>query len=154
MHFNNYLKLSFLKHATRPTQPLVYIWYLFSQFSARRGSFSKATTCSNQLVKLSQDEAPSDEDCHRLLMEYMPEYIRKTKITQRLFIKSVIAVTCLLHLVAPLLPYPGTWNGVVLSLITYQHSTTTLEWVRSWLKMGSRSTLTHAILDPHSWAPC
>lgn len=46
----------------------------------------------NQLVKFSQDEAPSDEDCHRLLMEYMPDFIQKTKITQRLFIKSAIPI--------------------------------------------------------------
>ena len=42
----------------------------------------------NREVKFSQDEPPSNEDCHRLLTEYMPDYILKTKITQRLFIKS------------------------------------------------------------------
>ena len=41
----------------------------------------------NQRVKFSLDEAPSDEECHSLLTNYMPDFIQKTKITQRLFIK-------------------------------------------------------------------
>ena len=65
---------------------------------------SEGATNSNLLVKFSQDEAPSEKDCHQLLVEYMPDYIQKTKITQRLFIKSVIAVTCFLQLLPTPLP--------------------------------------------------
>ena len=38
------------------------------------------------LVKFSQDTISEDE-CHALLLEYMPEHICRSKITQRLFIK-------------------------------------------------------------------
>ena len=40
-----------------------------------------------QLVNFSsQPDLPEDE-CQKLLLQYMPEHVRNTKITQRLFIK-------------------------------------------------------------------
>lgn len=39
------------------------------------------------LVKFSLEPNLSDEDCHRLLQEYMPKHITPTKITQQLFIR-------------------------------------------------------------------
>ena len=69
--------------------------------------------------------------------------------------KSVLSPIIIQPLVPPPLPSLDTWSVVVLSLITYQHLTTTLEWVRSWRgKMACRFTLTHIILGPLSWAPC
>ena len=40
-----------------------------------------------QLVKFSTDPDLSEDDCHRLLQEYMPKHIASTKITQQLFIR-------------------------------------------------------------------
>ena len=40
-----------------------------------------------QLVKFSLDPELSEEECQSLLQKYMSEHIKKTKITQRLFIK-------------------------------------------------------------------
>ena len=39
------------------------------------------------LVKFSQDPFLPEEDCHRLLKEYMPKHAAAAKITQRLFIR-------------------------------------------------------------------
>ena len=42
---------------------------------------------ANKIVKFSQDENLTNEECHRLLIEFMPDHIQMTKITQKLFIK-------------------------------------------------------------------
>lgn len=42
---------------------------------------------ANKIVKFSQDENLTNEECHRLLTEFMPDHIQLTKITQKLFIK-------------------------------------------------------------------
>ena len=41
------------------------------------------------LIKFSETEDLTDEVCQELLQLYMPEHIRKNKVTQRLFIKYV-----------------------------------------------------------------
>lgn len=38
-------------------------------------------------VKFSEEKDLEDEECHELLLEFMPQHIASTKITQRLFIK-------------------------------------------------------------------
>jgi len=38
-------------------------------------------------VKFSTEPDLQEEECQQLLLHYMPEHIRHTKITQRLFIK-------------------------------------------------------------------
>ena len=38
-------------------------------------------------VKFSSEPDLQDEECQQLLQQYMPEHVRNTKITQRLFIK-------------------------------------------------------------------
>ena len=47
------------------------------------------TQPTNKIVKFSDDEDLSDDECHVLLQEYMPDHIQETKITQKLFIRSV-----------------------------------------------------------------
>lgn len=46
----------------------------------------------HQLVKFSTDSDLSEEECHRLLQEYMPKHIQATKITQQLFIRYMIGI--------------------------------------------------------------
>ena len=41
----------------------------------------------NNKVRFSDDKDLSDAECHRLLQKYMPEHIKETKITEKLFIK-------------------------------------------------------------------
>ena len=48
--------------------------------------FKKARPLS--LVKFSEDPDLPEEECHQLLEEYMPKHTQKTKITQKLFIRS------------------------------------------------------------------
>ncbi len=45
-----------------------------------------------RLVKFSQDPDLLPHQCQTLLHKYMPEHIRSTKITQRLFVKYVLVV--------------------------------------------------------------
>ena len=42
---------------------------------------------ADRLVKFSLDSNIAEEECHKLLDEFMPRHIRTRKITQRLFIK-------------------------------------------------------------------
>ncbi len=49
-----------------------------------------------KMVKFSQDPDLLPAQCQMLLHKYMPEHIRSTKITQRLFVKYVI-VACVYY---------------------------------------------------------
>ena len=40
-------------------------------------------------MKFSVEDDLSEEECQQLLNKYMPDHIKKTKITQRLFIRWV-----------------------------------------------------------------
>ena len=42
---------------------------------------------AGRLVQFSLDSNIAEEECHKLLDEFMPRHIRTRKITQRLFIK-------------------------------------------------------------------
>ena len=42
---------------------------------------------AGRLVKFSLDSNTADEECHRLLDEFMPCHIRTSKIMQQFFIK-------------------------------------------------------------------
>ena len=44
---------------------------------------------AHQPVKFSSEPNLPEEECEQLLLQYMPEHIQKTKVTQRLFIKCV-----------------------------------------------------------------
>ena len=39
------------------------------------------------IIKFSTDPSLPDAECQRLLQKYMPEHVKKTKITQKLFIQ-------------------------------------------------------------------
>jgi hypothetical protein len=39
------------------------------------------------IIKFSTDPDLSDEECHKLLQEYMPHHLADTKITQQLFVR-------------------------------------------------------------------
>ena len=41
----------------------------------------------NKKVKFSEDEDLTEEECHSLLMEFMPECMQNVKITQKLFVR-------------------------------------------------------------------
>ncbi len=62
-----------------------YIYVFLHYLTGRRGR-------QDQLVKFSEDPDLLPDQCHTLLYKYMPEHIRSTKITQRLFVKYVITV--------------------------------------------------------------
>ena len=77
---------------------MIYAWVLFivimtcmqSDFSQSIGTSD--SICSlyllpGSLVKFSTDPDVADDECHRLLNEFMPEHIKARKITQHLFIK-------------------------------------------------------------------
>ena len=44
-------------------------------------------THAKELVKFSSEPDLNEEECQQLLQQYMPDHVRSTKITQRLFIK-------------------------------------------------------------------
>ena len=42
---------------------------------------------ARQPVKFSSQPNLKEEECRKLLLQYMPDHVKSTKITQRLFIK-------------------------------------------------------------------
>ena len=42
---------------------------------------------ANKVVKFSSECDLPNEECQELLLRYMPDHVKNTKITQRLFIK-------------------------------------------------------------------
>ena len=49
--------------------------------------FGTEPDLQGQPVKFSLEPELLEEECQQLLLQYMPEHVRNTKITQRLFIK-------------------------------------------------------------------
>ena len=85
------------------------------------------TDQDGSIVKFSKDSI-TEEECHKLLVKYMPEHITKSKITQRLFIKLVHYVNMLYFYETMFsVTYVGTCRDVVVFWITYNILTSTKE---------------------------
>lgn len=59
----------------------------YKNVGSPRGIDRKYDEEKEELVKFSTDPDLEDDDCHKLLHEYMPNHITRSKIMQQLFIR-------------------------------------------------------------------
>ena len=53
----------------------------------QNGTIDEVCTEKRPIVKFSRNEDLQRSECHGLFKQYMPEWVLKSKITQKLFIK-------------------------------------------------------------------
>ena len=61
--------------------------YNFFKFVICHACIYAAGAHAGKPVKFGTEPDLQDEECHELLLQNMPEHVRRTKITQKLFIK-------------------------------------------------------------------
>lgn len=61
--------------------------YSFGASTKNPVKFSSQPDLQGLPVKFSMEPDLPEDECQQLLLQYMPEHVRNTKITQKLFIK-------------------------------------------------------------------